>query len=276
MKSYFFIPANKEKYLKNISKIETSEIIIDLEDSLFNDDIEEAIKNIYTHNISLQCYIRIPFIPYKTNKQFGKIQSLIYKGFSKYVLPKIETANDIKIFVDFFEAMNKTNILELIVLIENPVAIENLNEILENKFIKGVALGSHDYCSVMGIKHTTENILWARMRILNVGKAKNKEIIDIASMTLDDEAVFEQECIDGFEKGHDGKFIIHPWQLYLFNKQKWYSEKEIQHAIEVKKYIENIGGEGNFSIAKINGVIVEKPHLKRIKDILKHIGNGSI
>ena len=276
MKSYFFIPANKETFLENVSRLNASEFIIDLEDALFNKEIGQAIKNIDTYNISPQCYIRIPFFSNRTNKQFNEIQSLFKAGFFRFVLPKIETANDVKLFIDFFQTINTTKSPELIVLIENPSAIEKLNKIIENKFIRGIALGSHDYCAITGIKHSSENILWARMQILNAGKAKTLEVIDIASMTINDEAKFAIECIDGFEKGHDGKFIIHPWQLAVFNRQDWYSEREIQHAISVKKHVENIKGVKNFSIAKIDGVIVEKPHLKRINEILKHTGNGSI
>jgi len=42
----------------------------------------------------------------------------------------------------------------------------------------------------------------------------------------------------------------------------------LQFAQKVKSYLDNIGGIENFSIAKIDGKIVEKPHLIGILKLL--------
>jgi citrate lyase beta subunit len=102
-----------------------------------------------------------------------------------------------------------------------------------------------------------------------------KKVIDIASMNIEYKNEFIYECKDGLKKGFDGKFIIHPWQLEIFNSIKQYSEAEMEFAKLVKNYIDEIGGKEKFTIAKIEGKIVEKPHLNRFNEILRNTGYGT-
>jgi citrate lyase beta subunit len=277
MKSYFFIPANKEKFLEQACNIKADEIILDLEDAIYNSNIQDAVNNIIHLNLSNEYFIRVINTYKKNIDDYKYLLPLIRKGFNKFVLPKIEGSNEIDEFVSFvYDNMPKKLNLSLIVLIENPKALHNLSEIAQSEYIEAIGLGSHDYCDSMGMEHTSENILWARMNLLNTVKAFEKMPIDIASMNIKDEKEFKEECLDGISKGFDAKFIIHPWQLDILNNLSNFNSEEILFAKKVKQFIDSIGGESNFSITKIDGQIVEKPHLKRINNILKSIGYGTI
>ena len=54
-----------------------------------------------------------------------------------------------------------------------------------------------------------------------------------------------------------------------------YSSEEIKIAIKIKNHIDKIGGVGNFNATKIDGIVIEKPHLNRFKNILEYINHES-
>lgn len=274
MRSFFFIPANKKKFIEKIDSIEATDLIFDLEDALFNTSIEEALNNLMQITIKENYWIRISLENFENNSS-ELLKSLINKGFFRFVLPKIEYLTQVDDFVKFSNKFTENNI-KIIVLIESPLGLLNSSEIVTHPSIKGFGLGSHDYCKMMGMKHTLSNINWARMSLLNISKAYKLLSIDIASMNINNDEEFINECLDGKDKGFEGKFLIHPFQLKLFKKSWKFSDKEIEFALKVKAYINALGGLENFTIANIDGTVVEKPHINRINTILTTNNYGSI
>ena len=130
----------------------------------------------------------------------------------------------------------------------------------------GIGLGSHDYTDVIGMKHSLEYLSYARNHVLNMGKAHNLITIDIASMNIKDDQNFKDECLDAFNMGYDGKFILHPNQLNLLNEVEYYSSTEIDEAKKVYLDICKIADDSE-AIIYIDGKVYEKAHIKRIKKI---------
>ncbi|MEQ8553613.1 MAG: aldolase/citrate lyase family protein [Cyclobacteriaceae bacterium] len=274
MKTYFFIPANNPRFLNKAAEIKADEIILDLEDAIYNSNIYDAVENIIKSNLPSHYLVRLNFDPAIGTNQFSYLFPLFKNQFYRFIVPKIQSSDQLEMISDFLnQNLTSNKKLELYLLIENPKSLIDLNSILKRDFICGLGLGSHDYCESIGMNHTFENISWARMSILNYAKAYAIEAIDIASMNISDENEFLLECHDGFEKGFNAKFIIHPWQLRLIKSVTFFGENEISLALKVKQYIVEIGGVDNFTIAKIDGQIIERPHLLRFKKILKETGN---
>jgi citrate lyase beta subunit len=277
MKSYLFIPGNNIRFIEKTVEIDASDFIIDLEDAIYNKPLEKSINNILQIHPPDKYYIRISYSPGKSIAQLNYLKRILSEGYNKFVIPKIKTFSDIDTIQTFLSNNLKSKKeFKLIVLVENSSALMNLSEILSSDFISGVGFGSHDYCADTGMKHTLKNIYWARMNILNTGKAMGKEVIDIASMNISDETDFIEECKNGYEMGFDSKFLIHPWQVKIFNSIQYYSDKEIDIALSVKKHIAGIGGIDKFTIARIKGKVIEKAHLKEINKILSSKGYETI
>jgi citrate lyase beta subunit len=89
-------------------------------------------------------------------------------------------------------------------------------------------------------------------------------------MEIKDEESFKNEVIDGFNKGYEGKFIIHPRQLYLINSIKFYSEKEYIQALKIEKELSKIKNKKEFNPIVIEGRVIEQPHINRAKQVLKN------
>jgi citrate lyase beta subunit len=270
MKSFFFIPSDNEIFLKNKVNLKSNEFIIDFEDSINQENSLIAFNNLDKFSISKETWIRIPNPFSSSNIYSNKIfNDLLLLGYKNFILPKIRniTERD-KIFkyVDVNKIAHSK--IKFIILVENPIALLNLYEICNSKLVYGIGIGSHDYCAEMNMEHTHENLDYLRSFSLQVAKALQIVIIDFASMNVNLKNEFEFECKDSLSKGFDGKFLIHPWQLKVFKDCIKLSMKDLQFAQKVKSYLDDNGGIENFSIARIDGKIVEKPHLNGILKLL--------
>lgn len=277
MNSYFFIPANNRKFLSNASAVNSDYLILDLEDAIFNSNIEVAVKNILEFEINKDSFVRINLDLKEQSAGLGYIKPLLDYGYRRFVLPKIETTGQLDKVIAMMGGLTspKTSKFEIILLLESPLAMVNIKELIQNSSIAGIGLGSHDYCASLGMQHDLANLAWARMEVLNFAKAFGKNAIDVASMNVYDESQFELECLNGISLGFDAKFIIHPKQLAVLKGLKNYSKGDLTLALKVMQHIKDIGGVENFSIANIDGLVIERPHLKRISQILKQSGNES-
>ena len=275
MRSYFFIPANKLNKLSSIKDLGVSEIVIDLEDAVKHSELNTLTKQLIENAELSRYYIRVPiFDPITESTDFSVIRSLHSSGFYKFVLPKISALEE-------FKALNEQISFEknsLIILIETPRLLLDIENLLRNhhQVIFGLAMGSHDFMQAIGGDHSLENLEIVRQKVLYLARAYNKTAIDIASMDLSDLEKIEHEIIDGFKKGYDAKFIIHPKQLKVFNQVDFYNENDYKWAVKVNEAQTNQGNVEEFGPVIIDDLIIERPHLMRAQKILDYFAQRNI
>ncbi len=279
LKTYFFIPANRKKFIDNVPKTKADYFVFDLEDSVSTSELNSSLNNLKELNIEDNYFIR-PRI-FETNNQINKelIETLLNLGFTNYVLPKLSCIADFENLKEILESNPKYDFdhFKFILLVESPACLMNLQEIIQKRDLNlvGLSLGSHDYANEMGMQYTSENISFARNYLLNMAKAFELEAIDIASMIIKDRQAFADESLSAFSMGYDAKFILHPSQLKTISELDYYNPDEIMEALKVYDKLKDIDID-DFSILKIDGKIFEKPHLKRILKIINwNKQNGS-
>ena len=279
LKTFFFIPANKNKFVKKVSSINADCFVFDLEDAVAKNETNACLERLDILELRDNYYVR-PRILFNdvNNTDLKLLTDLVNIGFSKFLIPKISGLDELKYIQQILELNEKyTNEeFQFILLVENPLCLINLKEIVRSKIINitGITLGSHDYTNVVGMKHTPYYLYFARNYVLNVAKAYDLMAIDIASMNISDEEEFSNECKDAFNMGYDAKFILHPQQLEVLKKTEYFSQEEIEDALEIHKEIESMDLD-TFSIIKINGKLYEKPHLKRVMKIVEWNKNNA-
>ncbi|MFW6276029.1 MAG: aldolase/citrate lyase family protein [bacterium] len=269
IKKFFFVPLINKKFIEKVKTLDIDYIVYDLEDAIGEDSFEEAFENLELIEDRKECFIR-PRIEHNNldTNIFYKFKNL---GFNKFVIPKLKSYNE---FINVNNKLSKIfNTYEIIVLVENPQILFDLKMILDNysKVISGIGLGSHDYCNVLGAKHTYESYRFAHDYILNVAKSYSIKAIDIASMNIVNEEVFKKETKRSFDKGYRYKFLLHPRQTEYLKKITYFDKEEIEFA---KKVAEKININEEFNAVKIDDQILEKPHIDRIKEILNYTGYG--
>ncbi len=272
LKSYFFIPANSSKFISKIDSLASDYFILDMEDAISDNETELAFHNLETITIQENYYVRPRVFSSKNGQlDLSIMEKLLINGFSNFVIPKISEGSELAAIKDCIVSSSKTDIndIRVILLVENPKCLLNINNIIESNILNivGLTLGSHDYTNVMGMKHTHENLNFSRHLILNTAKANNIEAIDIASMNIYD-LEFGEECKSAFQMGYESKFILHPTQLKILKSAEYYSPNEVEEAKLVYSKILNMGSK-DFSLVKINGKVFEKAHINRINNIIE-------
>lgn len=270
LKTFFFIPASNRRFYRALEKYNPDYFIFDLEDSISSVNVYKAINLLLTFPINNKekIYIRL----WDVKPELIEKHKLLFEKYKHILLPKVKSINQLDVF--FTEVMRyyPLNKFKFIIIIESPEGITNLHAILKkyNDIIAGVGFGSHDYCNEIGASHTTENYSFARNLVLLNGKAFNKICIDIASTNISDEDFFISECKEAFNMGYDAKPVLHPWQYETINKISFYTNEEIEKAKALYKQFAGFLP-NDISAIKSNGRIIEKPHVKRINNIIQYL-----
>lgn len=258
---YLFTPASNKKFLKNVSRVGADYIVFDLEDAIKRNEIDLAIENLKNISYRDNYLIRIPF----TNINEHQLTFLIKIGYKKFIIPKIRNSIQLKKILREYPILSQA---KFIILVENPELLLSIYTFMQThkRHIIGLALGSHDYANEVNMQHAFENLYFARSIILNVAKASGVSAIDIASMEISNETKLHEEFVSAVRMGFDGKFFIHPNQLRVFDKTIIFTDDEIE---EARAVVSILKGNTDYAAFRLRGKVFEKPHLSRLKRIIK-------
>lgn len=271
LKTYFFIPATRKRFIDKIPSLNADEFVFDLEDAIAENEIESAFTNLESVENREKFIVRPRLFSSSGKLKNKTLERLIDMGFNRFFIPKANTKEMLDDLLNVFQYYEIEQ-LEWYYLIESPSALMHVKDMaLSGKYpFKALCLGSQDYAANMDMSYSLETISWARHYVLNVAKACKIEAIDMASMVLKDRPLFERECHEAFDMGYDAKLILHPAQLDVVNELFYYSDEEIALAKEIGEKV-NFDELKSFSAITIDGLLYEKPHIWRIKKILKSI-----
>ena len=260
--SYFLIPGDKPRFLKKIDELKSDFFIIDLEESVSSNNKLKAFEALKELNISQNTFVRLPFKDNFYSKD--QLIFIIDKFKGRIVLPKVSEPNDVKSLTSLHSIP-----LTLILLVENPTCFVNLSEIIRENIhhTHAIGFGSHDFCSIMGIKHDLQHLSFYRNQLILSSKAFDIDYIDGVDMNIRDLAEFEKECVFAFDSGADGKFIIHPDQLEKMYNIDYLSAEDIIKMNEIHSQATGIN-KSDLDIIEFEGIVYEKPHLERIDRLL--------
>lgn len=258
--SYFFIPADRTKFLEKISSIRADYFILDLEDAVPLQNKMMAFEMLDNLEIKENYFVRVPFKEGVYSENQLRRLAKIFGG--RLVLPKVNSPSDLEFITRIIGGSQELN---FIVLIEQPLGIVSLQSILElhKDSISCVGFGSHDFCSSMGMKHIASNLTGFKHQINLKAKAYGKRFLDGVDLNLEDLEVFKRECLAAYEMGADGKFIIHPSQLDALGQIEFMTKEEIEHLLKVYELIRGKDTD-QVEIVKVDGVVYERPHFNRI------------
>ncbi|GHC58382.1 HpcH/HpaI aldolase/citrate lyase family protein [Ulvibacter litoralis] len=264
--TYFFIPGDKQKYLDKIDVVKSDYIVIDLEDAVALKNKNEALELVLGLSLQPNCFVRIPFFENcYSNEQVAK---LIQHFEGRIAVPKLSEKAEITQIKNLVPEID----LNMIILVENPLCIINLVEIMKSfsSQIHGIGFGTHDFCSITGMKHTSENLDNYKRQLLLYAKAFNVNYIDGVDLDLKDFTQFKKECVFAFEMGASGKFLIHPKQIEKLREVAYLSDAELDELHSVYEIIKDIP-DNMIEVYTIGGKVYEKPHIMRIKKVMRKI-----
>lgn len=252
IRSLLFVPA-EDRRLAKIGKTNADAYIIDLEDSIPQENKEEALNR--TVDFLRTCdvdnlFVRINRAGYET--ELNALDQ--YKvGF---MLPKIEHESD------YGEAEGILKRHKVIALIESAVGVMNSNAIASIPWVKALAFGAEDFTVVTNFSNDTESLSVPKSLISLAAKANQKKVYDTPCFHIRDVEVINSELKQAVKLGYDGKLAIHPRQIDSINEA--FLPLNPENARQVIKAYESSGK----AVCEVDGRVYEKLHLDRLKRIL--------
>lgn len=252
--SLLFVPA-KENMLRKISEFNAGAYVIDLEDSIKENDKDEALDVVCNflemNSTYLNIYIRVN--ANRLLKELGRIKAYSNVGI---MLPKFEVPEE---YYQFEEYLSRRKV---IALVETPKGIINAPQIAECPWVDSLAFGAEDFTTALGMKNDFHLLGYAKCALLVAAKANCKSVFDTPSFQISDIKKFETEVQNAVDMGFDGKLAIHPKQIECINKL--FCIMDIGRMKEIICAYEN----AESAVVVIDDRIYEKMHIERMKKLV--------
>ena len=191
------------------------------------------------------------------------------------VVPKVETAEQVKWVSDQIESYELSNGLKLggirlLIGLETAKGILNLREIAEaDKRLEAIIFGAEDYAASVGATRTKEaiEVLYVRSAVVAACAANDLQAIDMVYIDFKDSEGLRVEAEQGAGLGFSGKQVIHPNQVPVTQEAFTPSNEAISYAKRVVESFESSQKEGRGAYA-LDGKMIDMPLLKNAQKVL--------
>ena len=272
-RTLLFIPGNNPGMLQNSDILGADGLIIDLEDAvaLSEKDAARYLVREYLTSFKPTTDIFVRINPLDSPYFYDDLDSIKDLNIKGIVLPKASVESMISL--DKYLTENDVD-FQIIALVETALGLESALDILQkSKKIIGVFLGAEDLTLDLGAKRTkqSDEIAYARSRIIAVSKAMEIEAIDTPFTDTDDIEGLKIDTLHAKDLGMTGKAIISPRHVDEVNKLFSPSQDDLDYALRVVEGVKsaNEKGLGAFSL---DGKMVDAPIIKRALNLLKLSG----
>jgi citrate lyase subunit beta/citryl-CoA lyase len=275
-RSILFVPGNNERMLEKASTLKPDVVLLDLEDSVPEDDKTEARKAVQDalHGLTWKARevaVRINGI--NTQHFSDDIKAVAASGFKLIAVPKVETAPEVEIIEKMIRKFSRSgDVPGILVMIETAKGLIYVEEILSSSsLLKAVEFGAEDFALSMGIHNPSRPdvaTLYARSRIVAAAHAFGVDPIDNVFVDLKDQEGLRRSAIDAKNMGFVGKLVIHPSQIDVVNEAFSPSRDEMIWARRViEAWNENRKkGRGAF---RLDDRMIDLVHIKMAQQILE-------
>lgn len=256
--------------------------IFDLEDAVSLDDKETArilAKNyvMLIKRRGIHTFVRINSVG--TGLMMEDLRSVVVKGLDGVMLAKTETGSDVTRVAKMLSLVEKRSRLapksvKLMPLIESARGVENSFDIATaSDRIVGVAFGAGDYYRDLGrdvstVSEEENELLYARSRIVNTGRAAGVQAIDTPFLgLLVDREAFLREVKLAVRLGFKGKQCVHPSQIESINEFFSPTREEVNRAMRI---VDAFGQAQRRGLAAISfeGKMVDIMTYRQAKDVM--------
>jgi citrate lyase subunit beta / citryl-CoA lyase len=277
-RSFLFAPGNHPRRVEKALSLDADAVILDLEDAC-PDAEKVATRSIVVAACqrSRTClgYIRVNAT--STEYGYGDIVAVVHKGVDGIVLPKVETADEIKA-VDWVMAnLEKERGLsigavDVIPIIETGKGIANIRAITAaGTRVRRIAFGAGDFTLDMNMEwsRSEAELLPYRSECVVASRAAGIDPpIDTVWTDLLDPEGFTNSARQIRSLGFQGKLCIHPDQVPIVNVILSPSAEQIDWSRKVVAAFEAAEAAGSASI-QLEGKFIDYPIVHRARRLLK-------
>lgn len=272
--TYLFVPGIKEKVIEKALNSKCDVVIIDLEDSVAEDEKGTA-RGILQNFISKSSHNKKVIVRINDlNSAYWQkdLETCFSIKVDGIMLPKAESGKDIEKIGELISQYAGKEGFELIPLIESAKGVQFAYEIASaHSSVSKLAFGSVDYSLDIGAVLTKEGeeLLYPKGVIVVASKAAGiKNPIDSVFMDLNDGTGLMQETEKSKKMGFQAKMLIHPKQIEVVNKVFIPTSEELKEAENIVIKFESALDRGLASIS-YKGKLVDYPVYKQALELLR-------
>lgn len=279
MRSWMFVPGDKERYLMKAAVSSVDCVFLDLEDGVLPGSkhrARELVANVLRAECQPQRYVRLNG---NTTQWYQDDLIAVVPGAPDGVcLPKCEDAAAVLELAANLAVLERAASLEvgatrIVAAIETPGALLKAAEIARaHPRVVGLMLGAEDLA--LELRFATERegeaaeLVFARSMVVYAAAAAQVESIDGVFPDLQDLEGLERDALKARRMGFTAKSTFNPRQVDVINRVFAASGDEIAYAQNVVKAFEVAEAAGDASTA-VDGKLVDRPIVMRAYRLLE-------
>jgi citrate lyase subunit beta/citryl-CoA lyase len=274
-----FVPGNRQRFFGKLDTVTPDAVILDLEDSVPLAEKQTAREMVgellrgerFKHQ---QLYVRVN--AYATGLTAADIQALVAPRLVGILLPKVETANELRemnMLLSEAEArrglpMGHTRLIPIIETTRGVLHAEGLASV--GRRIVAVAFGYEDFCLDLGVSRTNGGLetVYPRAHLAIAARAAGVLAIDGPTSDFGDAQLLADEARTSRNLGFTGKQCIHPSQIEAINQVFTPTAEEVAHARSVIAAYERVAAEGHGSTS-LDGCMLDAPVVARARRLIQ-------
>ena len=277
-RSLIFVPGNNPRFLEKAKSLSADIVCFDLEDSVPDKEkknartlIKSALKKRNQYSSSVFARTNSP----DSNKIEADLKEIVQKGIDGIVIPKVNSAKEIKKIekiISSLEKKRKIRGIRLIPSIESALGVMNCYEIASaSKRIDAIVFGIFDLLNDIGIEYTKGNppgAKYSRYKVPVAATAAGVYAIDGIWQDIKDTSGLKKDCEVGKSLGYVGKSVIYPDQIRTVHKIFHPNKTEISWAKKVCNIYKKSTKKGKGAVV-VDGKMIDEVHYKRAKALLE-------
>ncbi len=276
-RSYLFAPGNNARRAGKALTLDADAVILDLEDAC---PVAEKVATREVVVAALQAprrcagYVRVN--PISTPFGFGDVLAVVRRGVDGLVVPKIETADELKT-ADWLLAQVEreqglaAGSLDLVPIVETARGVANVAAIAgAGTRVRQLAFGAGDFTLDMNLAWSAEEAEFAPYRsalVLASRAAGLAPPVDTVWVDLQDADGFARSAARARDMGFSAKLCIHPAQVAATNAAFTPTPEQVARARRVVDAFAEAERAGSAAI-QLDGQFIDYPFLYQARRVL--------
>lgn len=272
-RSFLYVPGSNPRALAKARTLPADGVILDLEDAVAP-DAKAAARLTIGQTIAeggfgaREVLVRVNGLA--TAWGWDDLVAAATSGADGVVLPKIESADAVRMADRVLAEAGAPQTLGLWVMMETPRAILRAEEIAAaSPRLTGMVMGTNDLAKDLRVAHTASGLplLTASALCVLAARAYGLAILDGVHRDVHDDAGFAAACADGLARGFDGKTLIHPRTIAAANTAFAPSASALDEARRIITAHAEATAEGR-AVVLVDGKLVEALHVAQARQLV--------
>ncbi len=276
-RSMLFVPVIVERFVAKAAQRGADAIILDLEDSIppgskqqAREIVIEAAKEVGAGGADVLVRVNRPW-----RLLVRDLEAVIGQGVSALVLPKIESADHLRLIAEIVDELEAERHLSpghtrLVAMLETPGSIFRAEEIARaHRRLVAITVGAEDLALAVGMVPEAEGLLFPNQRAIFAARAAGILPLGFLGTVADfaDLDAFRATIRRSRDLGFCGASVVHPSQIAVLNEEFRPEPAEVERARRMLAAYHKAAAEGLGAVS-FDGRMIDVPVVRRAQELV--------